>query len=165
MTQQLNLIRLFGNPLTNAIDRELFERDHMRALIYPPDISIALPCLGKSVYCNKLMREPLIEAYRELIKRKLHNEIYENDQCFLPRYQRGSTTEISIHTWGLAVDLNPDQNPIYKTREQCIEAGLKPFTEAFIQTWRDMGWIVGADFGGRPDLMHFQWTKFLQQSL
>lgn len=164
MSTQQKLISLYGNPLANAIEREMFEKSHMRSLLYPPDIRAAIPALGVSVYCNKVIADPLIAAYRELIKRKLHAEIKENDQCFLPRYQRGSTTQISIHTWALAVDLNPTQNPIYKTREQCIEAGLTPFTPEFVQCWRDMGWVAGEDFGSRPDIMHFEWTKFLNQN-
>lgn len=164
MTNQQKLIQLFGNPLQSPIDRELFEKQHMMVLFYPADIRMKIPALGKSVYCNKLIENPLVASLRELIKRNLHGEIKENDQCFLPRYQRGSTTQISIHTWALAVDFNPTQNPIYKTRQECIDAGLTPFTPEFIQTWRDMGWVVGEDFPGRPDLMHVEWTKFLNET-
>lgn len=158
---QAKLIEKFGNPLSGQIQRELFERSHMTVLRYPADIITHISCLGASIYCNKLIEKPLIAVYRELIKRKLHSEIKENDQCFLPRLQRGSTTAISIHTWGLAVDLNPTQNPIFMTREQCIAKGLKPFTKEFVQCWRDMGWVAGEDFPGRPDLMHFEYTKNL----
>lgn len=159
MKAQQKLIELFGNPLKSPIEREMFEKTQMCVLKYPDDIQIEIPALGKSIYCNKIIEKPLIATYRELIKRDLHKEITENDQCFLPRYQRGSNTELSIHSWALAVDLNPTQNPIYKTREQCIAAGLKPFTKEFVQCWRDMGWVVGEDFKYRPDLMHYEWTK------
>lgn len=164
MSNQQKLIKLFGNPLLSAIDRELFEGTHMMALNYPADIRMKIPALGKSVYCNKLIEKPLIATLRELIKRNLHGEIKENDQCFMPRYQRGSKTQISIHTWALAYDLNPTQNPIYATREECIKLGLTPFTPEFVQTWRDMGWVAGEDFPGRPDLMHYEWTKFLNET-
>jgi hypothetical protein len=65
-----------------------------------------------------------------------------------------------MHTWGIAVDLNPTQNPLGLTRTQAIHRGLKPFSELFQQTARDCGLICGYDFG-RCDGMHFEMAKFL----
>ncbi len=156
MTQQEKFIAKYGNPLLGKVSQEMFEKEHMMSYVYPHDIAIAIPCLGKSLYCNKDFVSLYEVALRNLILTGLHLEIKENDQCFMPRYQRGSTTEISIHTWGMAVDLNPDQNPIFSTREQCISKGLIPFTDTFIKCMRASGFTCGADFIGRPDLMHFQ---------
>lgn len=161
MTTQQNLIAKYGNPLEGKVQQEMFERSFMEVLKYPSEIAHEIPCLGSSIYINKNFSEKYIAFLRELIKRGLHTEIKENDQCFLPRYQRGSTTVISIHTWGEAVDLNPTQNPIFATREQCVAMGLTPFTKEFTQCVRDCGLITGEDFPGRPDLMHIENTKNL----
>lgn len=161
MTTQEKLIAKYGNPLKSKADQLAFEQKHMVLYKYPVDIFNKIPMIGASVYCNKDFVAPYEKALRYLIEQGLEGEITENDQCFMPRYQRGSTTEISIHTWAMAIDLNPVQNPIFKTREQCIEMKLRPFTEKFIQAWRTCGFMCGADFKGRPDLMHFEWTKQL----
>ena len=146
----------YGDP---KIDKS-FEKRNLTVWKYPEDIREAIPVIGTALYCNKDLVEPLEKTFRELIKRGLHTEITENDQCFCIRFIRGSKTEMSTHSWAMAIDLNPSQNPLGHSREECIEKGLTPFTEKFLQVWRDMGWKVGADFS-RRDLMHFEWTKNL----
>jgi hypothetical protein len=161
MSIQDKLIAKYGNPMKSAADKLTFEKKWMELHVYPENIRKAIPALGEKIYINKDFYSTYIRFLSLLIERNLHGEIHANDECFMPRYQRGSTTQISIHTWGLAVDLNPLDNPIYSTREQCIAKGLKPFTKEFIQAGRDAGLICGADFPGRPDLMHFEGTKGL----
>lgn len=158
MTQD-KLIEKYGNPMKSEADKIAFEKAHMVSYKYPADIASAIPCLGASVYCNKDFVGPYEVALRHLISKGLHKEITENDQCYMPRYQRGSTTMISIHTWAMAIDLNPTQNPIFSTREQCIAKKLKPFTVEFVNAWRECGFTPGADFPGRPDLMHYEYTN------
>jgi hypothetical protein len=153
---QAEYIAKYGNPLVSEAKKLAFERKFMDVWKYGPTIQTHIPVLGTSIYINKDFR-PNFELFLiELIKRNLHIEITENDQCFMPRYQRGSKTAISVHTWGCAIDLNPSQNPIFNTREQCLAKGLKPFSLEFIQCVRDCGLLTGADFSGRPDLMHIE---------
>lgn len=159
MTIQDKLIAKYGNPMAGPNARIEFEKKHMCVYSYPIEIKKAIPVLGPTLYCNKDFVEPYEKALKYLISQGLEGEINENDQCFMPRYQRGSKTMISIHTWAIAIDLNPTNNPIFSTRQQCVDKKLKPFTEKFIQAWRTCGFICGADFKGRPDLMHFEWTK------
>ncbi len=148
-------ISRYGNPLKSLADRAAFEKKWMMVYIYPKDIAEAIPCLGKSVYINRDFQPKYEFLLRELIKRGLHKEINQNDQCFMPRLQRGSD-KISDHTWATSIDLNPDDNPIYLSREKCIAKGLTPFTPEFTQCVRDCGLITGEDFKDRPDLMHIQ---------
>lgn len=155
MTQE-QLIAKYGNPMASKTENLKFQSKFMMLWKYPAIIRENIPALGESIYINKDFKIVYEKFLLELIKRNLHKEIIENDQCFMPRYQRGSATQISKHTWAIAIDLNPLQNPIFNTREQCLAKGLKPFSEAFIQCARDCGLIVGADFKGRPDLMHFE---------
>lgn len=156
MITQAQALARYGNPLKSKTDSIKFQQKWMMIWKYPQAIKDAIPALGESIYINKDLQTIYAMFLKELIKRGLHTEITENDQCFTPRYQRGSTTAISKHTWAIAVDLNAANNPIYNTRDQCIAKGLKPFSKEFIQCVRDCGLISGADFGGRPDLMHIE---------
>jgi len=153
---QAECIAKYGNPLASKTASLKFQQKFMMLWKYPTIIREKIPQLGESIYINKDFKPVYEKFLLELINRGLHDEITENDQCFMPRYMRGSTTEISKHTWAIGVDLNASQNPIFNTREQCIAKGLKPFTEEFIQCGRDCGLIMGADFAGRPDLMHIE---------
>jgi hypothetical protein len=157
--KQSQLIARYGNPLASADERGKFEKAFMTIWNYPTGIRQAIPSLGKSVYINRDFQPTFEKFLNELIRKELHKEINSNDECFMPRLIRGSKKDISMHTWGIAVDLNPTHNPLGVTRTQAIHRGLKPFTEHFIQVARDCGLVCGADFA-RADLMHFEMSKF-----
>lgn len=150
------LIERYGNP---ASDNVTFEHAWMTLLVLPGSITDYIKNIPAKLYVNKDLVEPLQDTLLELIKRNLHTEIKTFDGCFNIRLQRNSNVP-SVHSFGLAIDLNAKDNPFGHSTEQDTEAGLTPFTPEFLQCWRDMGWIDGEDFGcGRNDAMHFEWTK------
>jgi hypothetical protein len=157
MTTSDKLILKYGDP---TIDKS-FEKRHMGLFNYSLDIREAIPSLGKSIYCNKDLYPVLEKTYRALIEKGLHTEIKTNDECFCIRMIRGYTDQLSTHSWGMAVDLNVVDNPLGVTKEEALEKGLSPFTDRFVQVWRDNGWICGWDFKNRKDGMHFELTKNL----
>ncbi len=144
----------YGDP---QIDKS-FERRCLALYLYPTDVREAIPCLGKSLYCNKDLWPVYLKTLRDLIAKGLHTEIHTNDECFCIRDIRGVPGQLSTHSWAMAVDLNPADNPLGVTREQAIANGLTPFTEKFIQVWRDNNWRCGADFS-RCDGMHFERSR------
>lgn len=147
----------FGDPEN---DRAAFEKKWLRLFAYPEDIRNAIPSLGKSLYCHIDIWPRYVKTLRDLISKGLHKEINTNDECFCIRKVRGKN-QLSTHSWAVSIDLNMKDNPLGYTREQAIDKGLKPFTEAFVQVWRDNGWLCGRDFKKRPDGMHFEGTNFL----
>jgi hypothetical protein len=159
MLRQKELIARYGNPLASADERGKFEKAFMLIWNYPPMIREAIPSLGKSIYINREFQPTYEKFLNELIRKGLHKEINSNDECFMPRLIRGSKTDISMHTWGIAVDLNPTHNPLGVTRSQAIHRGLRPFSEHFQQTARNCGLVAGYDFG-RCDGMHFEMSQF-----
>lgn len=68
------------------------------------------------------------------------------DGCYVNRDVRGSL-EPSIHSWGLAIDLNASQFPLGSDAKQ-----LPIIIEAF----ESHGWFWGGNFQTRKDPMHFQ---------
>ena len=142
----------YGNPKSAG-----FEQKNLSLYRYPEDVVKALPCLGKSLYCHRDLWDTYIKTLRALIAKGLYKEINTNDQCFCIRDIRGYPGQLSTHSWAMAIDLNPSDNPLGLTRSQARAKGLHPFSEEFIQVWRDHGWRCGADFK-RSDLMHFELT-------
>lgn len=109
----------------------------------PSELEIGV--IPKRIYCNKDMVVPLTWAFSKLIKTGAVNELKTWDGCFNIRKKRGLTS-MSLHSWGLAVDVNAFENGLNQ-----VPKLSKEFVECFTSS--------GFDWGGtwkRKDGMHFQ---------
>ncbi len=101
--------------------------------------------IPKRLYCNKDLINPLEQAFTNLISRGVIGQLESWDGCFNIRTKRGGTTS-SLHSWGIAVDVNAASNRF----------GQKPsLSPEFVACFEDAGF----EWGGRwtkPDGMHFQ---------
>jgi D-alanyl-D-alanine carboxypeptidase-like protein len=110
-------------------------------------VTRSVPILG-AVTCNRRIVEPLRRALRSLEQRGLSNVVDRADYagCFAPRRIPGSGS-LSLHAWGLAIDINAAANPRLGDSRQ--DRRLVRAMEAAGFTW-----------GGRwptvPDPMHFE---------
>jgi len=109
---------------------------------------VTWPATGpfKRMYVNKDLVPYLDAVFVKLIEKDLFKELKTFDGCWNIRPIRGTTDKWSMHTFGVAIDLNASENPL---------GGPVKFSEEFLQCWRDVGWTCGADFK-RVDSMHFQ---------
>ena len=127
----------FGDPIEN-------EGKHMVVWDVPSRLEIGT--IPKRIYCNKAMIVPLTKAFENLIDRGIVNELKTWDGCFNIRKKRGATSQ-SLHSWGLAIDVNAAWNGF----------GKKPtLSKSFVCCFTDTGFF---DWGGAwsyPDGMHFQ---------
>lgn len=69
-----------------------------------------------------------------------------------PRFVRGSSSTLSPHAWGTAVDINQGYNPL---GAKPVAEGLKGSTVSFVPIANSVGLVWGGTFG-RPDAMHFE---------
>lgn len=104
--------------------------------------------IPKKIYCNRDMVEPLTKVFEELILTGLVEELRTWDGCFNIRKKRG-TTSTSLHSWGIAVDVNAAWNPF---------GGKSNLSHDFVNVWKKHGFDWGGDWS-RPDPMHFQLSK------
>jgi len=107
--------------------------------------------IPKHIYCNKHMVAPLKQAMVNISKHGYGKDIITWDGCFNIRSTRGAAGVPSLHSWGLAIDINAAWNQFGKAPTMYARL-VKCFTDA------------GFDWGGnfsRPDGMHFQLTKEL----
>jgi hypothetical protein len=150
----------YGNVMESPIKLQTFQRVNMGMLDFS-DYAKVNKRLPNKIYCNKIIMEDLCKVFNDLVRTKLINEIISYDGCFNPRYIRGLEHKkiLSNHAFGTALDFNASQNPLGRSREECIAAGLKPFTTQFIQVWGEYNFLSGEKFR-RKDLMHFEYNKF-----
>jgi hypothetical protein len=131
----------FGDPKTN-------ETKFMTLLDVPTELEIGV--IPKKVYCNKAMSAPLLKAFKNLIETGHVKELKTWDGCFnIRKKKRGSTP--SLHSWGLAIDVNAAWNGFGKT---------PALSDGFVQCFTDAGF----DWGGiwkmpYTDGMHFQLAR------
>lgn len=91
----------------------------------------------------------------------------DNTSAFNCRARTGSTTEWSRHAYGLAVDLNPLENP-YVTNGTTSHPRSRPYLDranvrpgmlvpgsAAVRAFTDAGWFWGGEWANPKDLQHF----------
>jgi hypothetical protein len=97
--------------------------------------------------CHKLMASIFTDVFGRLQTAGLQGKITSFGGCFSFRPQR-TGTKLSAHSWGIAIDLNPETNA------QGTPGNMDP---AVIQIFHDTGFEWGGDWQGRVrDPMHFQ---------
>jgi hypothetical protein len=152
---QAQLIAKFGNPMT---DRAAFEGKHM-TLVDSALFAAANHNIPRRMYMNKLLVQPLDAVKYKLINTGLITEVKTWDGLYNVRYQRGSRTALSRHSWGLAIDMNAAWNPLVRVtpaNRAAMRAKHVQWSEPFLQVWRDAGFSCGADWRDRLDGMHFE---------
>ena len=118
-------------------------QSHMIMWDVPTNLEIGV--IPKRIYCNKDMVAPLQKAFENLITTGHVTELKTWDGCFNIRKKRGLTS-MSLHSWGIAVDVNAFENGLNQTPK------LSP---GFVKCFTDAGF----DWGGtwhRTEGMHFQ---------
>lgn len=104
--------------------------------------------IPKRIYCNKDMIAPLQQAFTNLIDRKLVAELKTWDGCFNIRQKRGLSS-MSLHSWGIAVDVNAFENGLNQTPK---------LSSQFVKCFTDAGFEWGGNWQ-RRDGMHFELAK------
>jgi hypothetical protein len=110
-------------------------------------VTRSVPILG-SVTCHRAMIGPLRAALGELARRGLARVVNPGDYagCYAPRriQPRG---QLSLHAWGVAIDLNAAANPFMGRSRQ---------DPRLVRTMERHGFTWGGDWPTRPDPMHFE---------
>ena len=111
----------------------------------------------KSITCHKKIAESLYNIFENTLKtygerelRKLRLDLFGG--CLNVRKMRGGSSW-SIHSWGAAVDLDPDRNALRMTSKQATFA--KPEYKDFWKIVENEGW-VSLGKAKNYDFMHFQ---------
>ena len=129
----------YGDPSAN-------ERRFM--IVWDVPTALEHGSIPKRIYCNKDLIPLLEKAFKNVNDRGISAQIKTWDGCFNIRKKRGASS-MSLHSWGLAIDINAAWNGFGKKPTMSPEL-VKCFTDA------------GLDWGGvwkRADGMHFQIAK------
>jgi D-alanyl-D-alanine carboxypeptidase len=124
-----------------------FEPKWMTLFIPDMDIHEAIAPLPAKIYMNKDLVEPFKKALQAIYDGNFEDQLQEWGGCFCIRMMRGVKPPTpSIHSWGIAVDINETIYPQGKKLD---------FVPDYAQCFIDNGFDWGNDFP-IPDPMHFQ---------
>lgn len=129
-------------------DPETTNDEGVYMTLWDVPVELEIGVIPKRLYCNKLMINPLSQAFKNLIDRNFVKELKTFDGCFNIRKKRGLSSQ-SLHSWGIAIDVNASWNQLGK---------MPTLSEGFVKCFTD----VGFDWGGvwnRRDGMHFQLSE------
>lgn len=146
-----DLVAQFGDPT-----RKGFVRDHLQRceLPYPMRASWDEELTVRQAYVHIAVADAMIDALLDVMAYRGYEWLVENNLdrwggVHAKRYKTGSSTELSVHAWAAALDLNPHRGPFGKPTDM----------PAFIvDAFEKRGFV----WGGRwkvPDGMHFQAVK------
>ncbi len=110
-------------------------------------VTRSVPILG-AVTCNRRLFAPLRHALRRLERRGLSSVVDRADYagCFAPRRIPGSGS-LSLHAWGLAIDINAAANPRLGDSRQ---------DRRLVRAMEGAGFTWGGRWPTVPDPMHFE---------
>jgi hypothetical protein len=109
----------------------------------PSNLEIGI--IPKKIYCNRDLVNPLQQAFKNLIDTGKVSELKTWDGCFNIRKKRGLSS-MSLHSWGLAIDVNAAWNQLNMT---------PTLSKEFVKCFTDAGFEWGGTWA-RKDGMHFQ---------
>ena len=117
-----------------------------RAWVSNNIVTATVPIFGR-VTCHRLMVPQLRGALEEVVARGLAGSLHTYDGCYVPRFiERDPSHAISLHTWGIAIDLDASTN--YRG----ITGTMDPEVVRIFKRW---GFRWGGDWA-YSDPMHFE---------
>ncbi len=114
-------------------------------------VRLVSPLLPKGkLYVHRDMKGPLLRAL-EAAAKQCPEYVIRDIGCWNPRYKKTKRSDVSVHAYGLAVDINKDTNPL----ADVLITDMPPlFVDAFVRE----GFEWGGSWKHTKDAMHLQWT-------
>lgn len=138
------------------------ERWQARALTtvqvpYPFRLAWEPETVVRKITCHRLVAASLTRCLAQLLEhygsiealRAAGLDLYGG--CYAFRPMRGGAA-LSMHAYGVAIDLDPDHNPLGRKWQE----GGRMMPKAAVEIFETAGWTWGGRWSHRPDCMHFQ---------
>lgn len=118
-------------------------------VLFAVPLNLKLKAIPSRIYCNRDLVKPLTDALLAIRTAGFDEQIKTWDGCFNIRKKRGAGS-MSLHSWGLAIDINAAWNRF----------GATPtMSEELVACFEHHGFEWGGRWA-RQDGMHFQLKEF-----
>jgi hypothetical protein len=112
--------------------------------------------LVEHVRLSKVAKDPFLALLDDWAKADLLKLILTWDGGFYPRFKRGSTTDLSNHSWGTAFDINEEWNQLGSIPAL---VGQRGSVRKLVSVANARGFYWGGHYNSRLDGMHFELVK------
>jgi hypothetical protein len=143
------------------------EKPHIGELIVAKDLGQEVIDIFKDLYKVKYPIEKirLVDEYAAIDSKSMEDN---NTSAFCYREVDGKPGKLSKHSYGVAIDINPLQNPyVYKEKiapkagkqyvnRSKITKGMIVKNDACYKAFTSRGWTWGGDWKYEKDYQHFQ---------
>lgn len=111
---------------------------------------------GKTVRVHRDALPAFEQVSANLAAAAAEGKTYTVDEAFgwAFRAVTGSSTRMSFHSFGIAVDINPRRNPFIDDPDAEV---ITDMPEWYVQAWQNAGFCWGGDWQSKKDAMHFSW--------
>lgn len=123
----------------------------MVSVAFPAPLPLGwdLSRMARGCRVNQAIAPEVDGVCRLIAKEGLWRRFRTYDGGYAWRQQRGSTSKLSLHSFGAALDFNAESNR---------QGTPGDMDSALVQIFEAFGWTWGGRFAGsRIDPMHFQW--------
>lgn len=110
---------------------------------------------SRGVRVHPLLRDEVATCFQLVQDAGLWHFLASQAGGYTFRMQRGSTSKLSMHCFGAAVDFDPFHNK-FKAPPELTALGTQPGL-GVVRIFEARGWTWGGRWG-RPDAMHFQFA-------
>jgi hypothetical protein len=137
------IVKTFGR-----LEDPSFERDNIVSFELPYHL-IYGTALVRSTRAHRLVAPVFVEVFKDIKCQGLIERATHFGGIYARRNIRGATHP-SCHSWGIAIDLNPEENPLGKPGR------MDP---RVVAVFKKHGFTWGGEFHTRLDPMHFQYAS------
>jgi hypothetical protein len=130
---------------TQAMKRYGLPVEERAMVVFAVPSALEVGAIPRRIYCNRDLVEPLRNALTLVVQRGLGGKIKTWDGCFNIRQKRNGKG-LSLHSWGLAIDINAKRNPMGQKSRQ---------DPALVACFTESGFYWGGVWR-TPDAMHFE---------
>lgn len=141
-----------GNPESIKIIDDWVSQNIVEVYI-PQLVSVkGAPKSGK-IQIHKLISKQFVNLFAEWEKLGYMNLVKTWGGSFVPRFVRGSNTNLSNHSFGSAFDINVQWNPLGAIGPL---VGKEGSVRELVPSANHNGFYWGGHYKNRPDAMHFE---------
>ncbi len=129
-----------------------FEQKYIKRAKLPYQLRAAWDHSKKiaSIRCHYLLADRFQAVFESISSKDLGAQTCFLGGCYCFRQKRNGPG-ISTHSWGIAIDINPETNQHGKPGDMNPE---------IVETFKNFGFIWGGDWNGKArDPMHFQYCR------